>query len=344
MQKRFLATVLLSSALALAACGSEDRITYVVVGSDNVGGGSLTTIAGSPFQGAGFEDGAGANARFDFPDGGAYAGGFLYVIDKSNNAIRRVTIGDNVMVSTLNLVDAGSGDPVSLDQPSGIATDGTFLYVTEGGLPNVVRKISIAGNAVSNIDVAVGADRARGLATDNTYLYIADYNGNAIRRVRLSDNEAITLTIKEAGTDNEAVFNAPAALALDGNFLYVGGSSHVIRKISLVDNTVTDLAGLSGTPGSADGTGVAARFNYPKGLAVLGTNLYVADENNFTIRQVAVSTGAVTTVAGRAGLFGNDDGAPLASRFQYPRGIVAAGGALIVIDSNNNTLRKLVLP
>src|ERR1700722_1527159 len=44
---------------------------------------------------------------------------------------------------------------------------------------------------------------------------------------------------------------------------------------------ITTFAGLAGAPGSADGTGSAARFNFPFGVAVDGAgNVYVGDQNN----------------------------------------------------------------
>ncbi len=49
--------------------------------------------------------------------------------------------------------------------------------------------------------------------------------------------------------------------------------------------TFTTLAGLAGGSGSADGTGSAARFYYPRGVAVDSAgNVYVADTYNSTIR------------------------------------------------------------
>ena len=59
-------------------------------------------------------------------------------------------------------------------------------------------------------------------------------------------------------------------------FMTGQGQNEAIRKIS-PDRVVTTLAGLAGSPGSADGIGSDARFNYPCGITVdNATNLYVA--------------------------------------------------------------------
>ena len=65
---------------------------------------------------------------------------------------------------------------------------------------------------------------------------------------------------------------------------------------------VTTLAGTALSTGSTDGTGSAARFYHPEGITTDGTNLFVVDCSNSTIRKIVISTGAVTTLAGTAGL------------------------------------------
>jgi hypothetical protein len=106
--------------------------------------------------------------------------------------------------------------------------------------------------------------------------------------------------------------------------------------------TFITLAGKAGVIGSVDGTGSAARFHYPGGVAVdTNGNLYVADSNNHTIRKVT-TLGVVTTLAGRAGVAGSADGTNSAARFHYPGGVaVDSAGNIYVADAGNYTIRKV---
>ena len=145
------------------------------------------------------------------------------------------------------------------------------------------------------------------------------------------------------GIGGAAQFNSPYSVAVDSsNYVYVADyNNHIIRKITLA-GVVTTWAGLAGNPGSTDGTGSIARFNYPNFMAVdnLG-NLYVSDNANHTIRHVT-SDGNVNTFAGLAGNSGSTDGSGSAARFYYPGGLAVDGtGNIYVADTFNNTIRKI---
>jgi len=106
--------------------------------------------------------------------------------------------------------------------------------------------------------------------------------------------------------------------------------------------TFTTFAGPAGGPGSADGTGSAARFNLPKGVATDSAgNIYVADADNSTIRKITPA-GVVTTLAGSAGLSGSADGTGSAARFNLPKGVATdSAGNVYVADGDNHTIRKI---
>ena len=145
------------------------------------------------------------------------------------------------------------------------------------------------------------------------------------------------------GPAASARFNSPTGIAADaaGNLYVSDAFNDTIRKIA-VDGTVSTLAGTPGQFGSVDGTGAAARFNSPYGLAVdAAGNVYVADRGNHVVRKIT-GAGVVTTFAGSAGSAGSADGAGSAARFNNPYGLTFDGeGNLVVADRGNQTVRKI---
>ena len=144
------------------------------------------------------------------------------------------------------------------------------------------------------------------------------------------------------GAAATASFNQPLGLTHDalGNVYVADTGNHTIRRIA-ADGTVSTVAGLAGSSGAADGTGTAARFNQPAGIA-LGTDgdLYVADSSNNLIRRVTPA-GVVTTYAGST--VGFADAAATAAQFNSPEGVaVAANGDVLVADRANNRIRRIL--
>jgi len=143
------------------------------------------------------------------------------------------------------------------------------------------------------------------------------------------------------GTGTSAAFNLPAMLAVDTNRnLYVPDlGNNTIRKITPT-GVVTTLAG-STTAGSLDGTGAAASFNGPNGVAVdTAGNVYVADTLNNEIRKITPA-GVVTTLAGST-TPGSADGTGSAASFNGPTDVAVDGsGNVYVADTLNNEIRKI---
>jgi len=105
---------------------------------------------------------------------------------------------------------------------------------------------------------------------------------------------------------------------------------------------VTTLAGSPGIHGTADGTGSAARFYHPLGMAVDGAGtIYIGDYYNSAVRKVTPA-GVVTTLAGVAGSGGYADGTGSTARFSAPAGVaVDSSGNVYVADSANFVVRKI---
>lgn len=134
------------------------------------------------------------------------------------------------------------------------------------------------------------------------------------------------------GTGTSAQFWAPRGVTTDGTSLYVADTTnHTIRKIVIATGVVTTLAGTAGLTGTTNASGTVARFNGPKGITTDGTNLYVADTGSGSIRQIVISTGAVTTIVP-------------AATFAAPAGITYDGIDLYVADTGNHNISKVTLP
>lgn len=105
---------------------------------------------------------------------------------------------------------------------------------------------------------------------------------------------------------------------------------------------VSTVAGVLETPGFNDGQALSSRFFNPHGIAVDGAgNIYIADRYNHTVRKIS-ATGVVSTVAGRAGYSGSQDGQGETARFNEPWGIcVSEDGVIYVADTKNNKIRRV---
>lgn len=187
------------------------------------------------------------------------------------------------------------------------------------------------------------------------FLYLADPSNHLVR-LAYPEQPRPTFTLAgslRAAGSNDGVGTAarvrgPLGVAVDEQSrVYITDSgNHTIRRgifdMPKGEFAIVTIAGAAGQSGSADGTGSAARFNDPAGIAVdADGNVYIADRGNHTIRRMTPS-GAVTTIAGVAGQAGHRNGIGAEALFNRPLGIaVDARGNLFVTEEGNHTLRRI---
>ena len=284
-------------------------------------GGNCTTCRTS----SGSMDGVGWGAGFNYPTGIAVDGaGVAYVSDSSNNLIRAVDVSTGVVTS---FAGGGSAGGVGSGRANGAGSVVTFNYPT-------------------GLDV----DGAPGVAASN--IYVADNNNHLIRAIAVTTRVVSILGggTSAGSTDGlSSKFNFPTDVACDTSSgrLYVADSgNNLIRSIVISTKSVSRFAGGGSTTGLAsgfvNGIGSAALFDTPIGIALDGSSsiLYVAEYGNSAIRAIAISSRAVTLLAG--GSRGYADGFGTTARFLYPYGIDADGSGSIFIGGTQNDAIRVI--
>lgn len=292
--------------------------------------------------------------------------GNVFIADSNHHTIRKANPSGDVSTLAGLAGSCGSADGVGADarfcNPSGIAVDGAGnVYVADWSY-HTIRKVSTDGvvstfaglaGACDSIDGTGSAGRfcgPSGIAIDGAgNLYVADSASHTIRKVTSAGVVSTLAGLawspgSDDGPGPDARFHFPEAVAVaDSGDVYVTDTyNHTIRKVSAA-GFVSTVAGLAGTAGSDDGSGSAARFNYPMGIGVDSSGgVFVSDTMNHTIRKMAPS-GAVATVAGLPGTFGNADGTGPDARFYQPIGLALDRfGTITIADAANHFIRRSV--
>jgi hypothetical protein len=290
-----------------------------------IANGVVKTVAGSNdgqdslgFPQGGYKDGAATAAQFNRPRAVVVAPHeTIYVADTQNHVIRKIADGQVTTLAGTGKAGYKNGSALEaqFDSPSGLALDQSGnLYVADT-LNNAIRKIDPAG-------------------------VVTTFAGSSSGNAGYQD-----------GSIDTALFNEPAALALDKHgVLYIADTGNqLIRKAS--NGQVQTLAGSRGTlltgtdyyQGSfQDGAVDKAAFNFPKGLAVLDNDhVIVADTWNSRVRAI-LTNGEVITLLG-TGKFGRADGPVSAAVLGSPVGLAAYNNSLYIADADNNLLWKLYI-
>lgn len=332
--------------------------------------GTISTVVGTQASVGGF-GGDGGNAvgsLLNAPVGGAVdAAGNLYIADRDNGRIRKVSGGS---IATFagggSLGDGGVATDASLFFPAGVAVaaqgnvyiaerwghrlrrvapDGTLTTIAGDGQAGYTGDGAAAASARLNAPSGVMID-------SNGVIYIADTGNNVVRKIGTDGNISTFAGMGPAGWANDgglatkALLHGPTGLAIDtaGNVYIADSGNHLIRKVSAGKGIITTAAGRS-LPGYTGDGGQAtvARLTSPSAVAVgAGGVFYIADSGNHAIRKVAAN-GIISTVAGNGTPgFGGDGGPATAALLDMPMGVMLdAGGNLYVADSFNSRLRRI---
>jgi sugar lactone lactonase YvrE len=282
------------------------------------------------------------------------ASGNLFIADDFNNFILKVTTEEVVSIfagaadqhpgGVYGKAD-GVGEFAHFIWPTDMALDPAGnVYVSENG---TVCLVTPAGVVTTIAGDPSGGYNGLAINGSNT-MYLVDTGDYVIDEVTFAGHETTIAGTDEDfgsadGTGSAARFKSPIGIAVDsaGNAYITDAGNNTIREMTPA-GVVTTFVGATGSAGSADGSGSAAQFNNPEGIAIDGAgNLYVTDMGNSTVRKITPA-GVVSTLAGTAGVIGSADGTGSAASFNQPQGVAVDGaGNVYVVDTRNSTIRVI---
>jgi hypothetical protein len=176
--------------------------------------------------------------------------------------LERGTVSVFAGTSREGIDDGDRRQQATLAQPSGLTSDGHYLYWVDPESSSL-RRVPLDGGG--SVDTLVGTG-------------LFDY-GN------------------RDGRGKNAQFQHAQGVVFANGHLYVGDTyNHTIRAVDADSRNVTTVAG-SGERGWSDGPGTAAKFDEPGGPGFAAGTLYVADTNNHLVRTIDTSTGIVATLS-----------------------------------------------
>ena len=290
----------------------------------NVSTGVTTMVAGDGTLGYGVDGGQATATTLGRPESVAVdASGNLFIADEAEERILEVNLASGVITT--------------------VAGDGTMGYSGDNG-PATAAELDGPG------DVAVDG---------NGHLFICDTENQRIREVNLSTGVITTVAgngykstfpyggfAGDGGQATAAELNIPASAAVDanGNLFIADTFNDRIREVNLSSGVITTVAGGGYGYNGDGGQATAARLEYPAAVAVNGGGqLFIADEGNSRIREVNLSTGIITTVAGNGTSGYSGDGGPAtAAEIGAPNDVALDTlGDLFIADTNNSCIREV---
>lgn len=318
----------------------------VVVREVLAASGNIETVAGDNALGAGYSGNGGAatSAQLNYPNDIFVDGsGDIFIADTDNYVIREVTSGTIQTVIGNNTLaysgDGGSAVNAELNAPGEVSVDGSGDFFIADTVSSVIREV-----------VATTGD-------------IQTVAGNG------TDCADPTTACGDGAAATSAQLNNPSGLFLDaaGNIYIADTADNRIRVVNAGTSTITvatvviqpgDIATVAGNgtpcPDSATacgdgGAATSAELASPGGVFVDSSgNIFIADTGDYVIREVAASSGLISTVVGNyaqcipPGTACGDGAIATSAQLNSPAGLFVDGAEdIFIADTFDNRIREV---
>jgi uncharacterized protein (TIGR03437 family) len=284
---------------------------------------------------------------------------FLTLFMAGASAVSAQTSVPYSIRSIAGALQSGDGGPAVqgfIPGPGPLTVDANGVVYVGETLPGIIRRVgldgilsSVAGGAVPQTNLlvpeqssgdggpAVGAGirEVLGVAVDTSNnLYISDVLGCRVRRVNLTTGIISAYAgdgVCRSGPDGPVAttsFQIPRSLSIDAQGRLLVVDANRLRRIDVSAGTVTTIAG-NGTSGLAGNGGPAAQalIDTPGALALDSAgNIYFTEGPNCLVRQIAISSGTLQTIAGTTCGYAGDNGQASAAKLDNPSALLVDAG------------------
>lgn len=268
----------------------------------------------------GSRNGKFSEAEFSHPSGLVLKDDMLYIADRKNRSIRRADLKKkevSVILGGGKKTDEpavrGSGTNAFIGSPSELlaADSRLFISVPEA---DIVYSMNLKEHWIERFASGTSEKPGKtnpiqtfspsGISYLDKKIYISESESNSIRTADSSGKgkSAVIAGLgahepgDSDGTLKSAKFQFPTGLTSGKDRLYISDSfNQKIKVLDIKKNMVYSLSG-TGRPGMKDGSLKEASFSEPAGIAGDDTVLYIADQNNHSVRKADLKTGKVSTL------------------------------------------------
>jgi hypothetical protein len=292
--------------------------------------GDIQTVAGNGTAGYSGDGVLATSTELNLPASIFVDGpGNIFIADSGNSIIREVVATTGIIQTVAGTPDVTgySGDGALatksvLDQPFGVFVDGTGNVFIADTFNSVIREVTIANG---NIQTAVGVQYP--------FNFVCNYSG-------------------DSGPASAAQLCLPNSVFVDGseNIYIADTENSAIREVAAATGNIQTVAGTGTACASISagcgngGLATSAQLNSPSAVAVdASQNIFIADTNDFEIREVTASNSNIQAFAGNTTPAYSGDGYSVTdAELNNPGSVFAdASGNVYIADSSNSVIRVL---